>query len=77
MVNNIDFRCVQLQLTYEVLGQMHQQLLIAPLSKIKLFRTLPYTSPPPKAMRIQRVFQFEKKILSEVGKLANLCGQVL
>lgn len=71
-INNIDFRCIQLELTFQVGPDTHQQLLILNLSKAKLFRRLPYSAPPAKAERIERVFDYERKVLSEVGKLGKL-----
>ena len=51
-VNSIDFRCVKMTLHYEVAGNKHSQLLILPLSKLKLCRELPFSSPPPHCTRL-------------------------
>ena len=57
VVNNIDFRCVQMEVTFEVQGVKHEQLLILNLSKVKLFRWMPYTAPPRNTQKIERVFE--------------------
>jgi hypothetical protein len=47
-----------------------------PLSKGKLFRWVPYTAPPGKSQRVERVFEYEKKVLSEVERIDKLWGVV-
>lgn len=74
--NSIDFKCVKLTLSYQVNREKYSQLLILPLSKGKLFRELPFTSTPKNAQRVQRVFEYEKKILNELAKLKTFLAHV-
>ena len=71
-VNNVDFRCVQLELSFETQGETYQTLLILPISKVKLFRHVAYSVSPPKSQRIERVFEFERRVLSGVDRLGKL-----
>lgn len=76
MVNSIDFRCVQMEVSFDVQGSKISQLLILSISKGKLFRWVPYTAPPKTTQKIERVFDFEKKVLSEASKVSKLWGVV-
>ena len=76
VINSIDFRCVQMEVSFDVQGSKISQLLILSISKGKLFRWVPYTAPPKTTQKIERVFDFEKKVLSEASKVCKLWGVV-
>lgn len=59
-------------MSFEANGQSQQELLILGLSKVKLFRLIPYTAPPKGCQRVERVFDFERKVLSEVDRIGKL-----
>lgn len=75
VVNSIDFKCVKLTLTYEASREKYSQLLLLPLSKIKLCRELPFAATPNSYSRVQRVFPHERKILSDMAKLRSIFPQ--
>ena len=47
-------------------------LLILPISKVKLFKNVAYSAAPPKCQRIERVFEYERRVLSGIDRLGKL-----
>jgi hypothetical protein len=39
-----------------------------------LFKILPYSSPPPKSIKLERVFNYEGKVIADITKIPKLWG---